>query len=163
MGHKDETKFMQKIEKIIGTDKIIEYSYDEDKSSKDSNTNYRQISAELNGKLDSKDSLFEQICDTEKQYFSAMRGGATKEELEQIFQQLKSVTKLLNDNLDDYIDRNQNNLYNLGENNISEKSSQDEFRTKIYQRIIELQNREINMLAQLNVPNIAEQEELVER
>ncbi|MEG1141974.1 MAG: hypothetical protein RSE41_05970 [Clostridia bacterium] len=163
MGHKDETKFMQKIEKIIGTDKVIEYSYNEDKSSKDSNTNYRQISAELNGKLDSEGSLFGQICDIEKQYFSAMRSGAEKEELEQIFQQLKSVTKLLNDNLDDYIDRNQNNLYNLGENNISEKASQDEFRTKIYQRIIELQNREINMLVQLNIPNIVEQEELVER
>ncbi|MEG0873574.1 MAG: hypothetical protein RSG48_06475, partial [Clostridia bacterium] len=110
-----------------------------------------------------EDSLFEQMCDIEKQYFSAMRGGVPKEEQEQIFQQLKSVTKVLNDDFDDYIDRNQNNIYNLGENNISEKASQDEFRTKIYQRIIELQNREINILARLNVPNIAKQQEFLER
>lgn len=160
-ARQDLVKFMQKIEKIIGRDKLVEHSHIFNK--KEERTNI--ISNLIDDKLQSKEKdLFKTLCDTfkensiynnnlEKELLQKFKSNElTIEQAQKIVQEDENIKKYkelegscfekLEIYLQEYIDKNPKKLFSLGDTNIKAKS-------KDFQDVISFQECEIDSLYQI--------------
>lgn len=154
-------KFMQKIEKIIGRDKLVENSHIFNETEERTDI----ISNLIDDKLQSDEkNLFKNFCDIfkektrygdtlEKELLQKLKSGnLSMEQCQDILKKDENIKKYkeleesyfekLNTSLDEYIDKNPESLFNLGETNVKGTN-------KDFQDVISFQETEITSLNEI--------------
>lgn len=149
-AHNEETKLIQKIEKVVGRNVISKNSYVEGNKG---GGRYDEISSSIDEKLnittDDKSDLFKKVCEFDDEYFTTYRSNKKDERLKEIAVKEKHCMKELNQELDVYIEMHPDRLYKLGENNVELNEEQEKARQLQYESIVSLQNKEIQSLKEI--------------
>lgn len=160
-ARKELVVFMQKIERTIGRDKLVENSHIFNGNEERTDIISDLIDDKL--QVDEK-NLFKNLCDTfkeneiynnnlEKELLQKLKAGnITIEQCQTIFEKDENIKKYkelegnyfnkLDTSLDEYINKNPNSLYPLGTTNIKGKSSD-------FEDVISFQENEINSLNEI--------------
>lgn len=141
-AHQDETKLVQRIEKIIGRDNLSKYSYFPNGDSNTlalSNCIDSHMKPEQEGTLASYENLDNELFELDK-------NGSDEEVRRTVKKRLDTMYIGLNETYDDYIDQNQDSAYKLGQRNIPLDEKKGNAQQVKLGQVLDLQNKELEFL-----------------
>ena len=141
-AHPDETKLAQRIEKIIGRDNLSKYSY-----FPEGNVNTITLSNCIDEKLKQKEKgMLIEYENINNEIFNIYINKLDRQPLKKLHEKSKKMYINLNSIYDDFIDKNQDDIYKLGERNASLDDDKSKNQNKKLKEVLEFQNKELKFI-----------------
>lgn len=150
VAHSDETRLIQKVEKVIGRRKLATQAFDEEKEKKIDTTSISEALDEVLYSDKEEGKLFEKYCQFENEFFNTIKQDDYDLELsESLYKNMQNAKEALESELDKYIIENPEKLYLLGDDNTELSSEERAYQNIQFEKVISIQKEEIETLTQI--------------
>lgn len=141
-AHADETKLAQRIEKIIGRDNLSKYSY-----FPEGNVNTIQLSNCIDEKLKLKEKgILIDYENVNNEIFDIYKNKLDRLPLKELNEKSKKMYINLNNIYDEFIYKNKDDIYKLGDRNASLADDKSKAQNKKLKEVLEFQNKELEFI-----------------